>query len=334
MDSLNEKTVVGVFEDYRTAERAALEIANDTGIARDAIQVKSNFMTGAAGRSGEAEHTHEGGISGFFHRLFGGGESEEYGGHYAEAVRRGNAVVCVTALPDQVERVARIMNSAGAIDIDRHVENFRSTGYERHDPDAPPYSYDEAAAERERFRGAERRESVPVVEEELQIGKRPVAQGGVRVHSHVVEKPVEENIELREEHVRVERRPADWPAEGDQFRERSIEVTETREEPVVQKRARVKEDVVVGKDTTTRTQNVRDTVRKTEVEVDRMNAGDVGRDSEYVSRWASDPRYQGRSWSDVEEDLRTDYMRNNPNSSWDRVKGSIRAGWEKATGKR
>jgi uncharacterized protein (TIGR02271 family) len=353
MDVTNEKTVVGVFDDYRTAERASLELQN-SGIPRVSIEVKSNFMTGAAGRSGESEHTHEGGISGFFHRLFGGGD-DEYGSHYAEAVRRGNAVVCVTAPAGQIERVTDILNSAGAVDIDRHIERYRDTGYERHDPGAPPYSYDEAVAERSRFRGNEGG-SVPVVEENLDIGKRQVQRGGVRVHSRVVEQPVEESIELREEHVRVERRPADRPVDArDELRDQTIEVTETAEEPVVRKRARVREEVVIGKETTTRRENVRDTVRHTEVDVERLNVED-GNDYradwesryaseggsyddyrpayEYGSSSASDPRYQGRSWSDAEEALRTDYMRKNPNSNWDRAKGAVRYGWEKVTGKR
>jgi len=355
MNGQSEKTVVGVFDDYRSAERAALELTN-SGIPRESIDVKSNFMTGAAGRSGEAEeHRHEGGISGFFHRLFGG--HDEYGGHYAEAVRRGNAVVCVTAPEEQLDRVIDIMNSAGAVDIDRHVENYRRAGYEQYDPSAPPYSYDEAVAERERFRGADTRESAPVIEEELRVGKRTVQRGGVRVHSRVVEEPVEEKVELREEHAKVERRRVDRPVEkGEQLRDRTIEVAETAEEPVVQKRARVREEVVVGKETTTRTENIRDTVRRTEVDVERMKAGDVGADYrsdwesryaasggsyedyrpayEYGYRSASDPRYQGRSWSDAERDLRTDYMREHPNSTWDRVSGAVRYGWEKVTGKR
>jgi uncharacterized protein (TIGR02271 family) len=352
MDSSNEKTVVGVFDDYRTAESAAQELRN-AGIEREAIQVKSNFMTGAAGRSAEAGETHEGGISGFFHRLFGG-DSDDYSGHYAEAVRRGNAVVCVTAPANDLDRIVDIMNSAGAVDIDRHVEQYRETGYERHDPNAPPYSYDEAIEERQNFR--DEGGSVPVVEEDLQVGKRAVQRGGVRVHSRVVEQPVEKAVELREEHVRVERRPTDRPVDArDQLREQTIEVTETAEEPVVQKRARVREEVVVKKETTSRTEKVRDTVRRTEVDVEKLNLearadfekdwqaqyassggsyDDYGPAYEYGYRSASDPRYQGRNWSDVEEDLRTDYMRNNPNSNWDRAKGAVRYGWEKVTGKR
>jgi uncharacterized protein (TIGR02271 family) len=354
------RTVVGVFEDYSTAERVGRELEN-SGIPRSSIQVKSNFMTGAAGRTTDAAEPHEGGISGFFHRLFGGDDAESDGGHYAEAVRRGNAVVCVTAPEDQIDDAVEIMNSAGAIDIDRRVETYRKEGqYKGYDANAPAYSYDEAAGERERYRSSEQGTSIPVIEEELQVGKRVVRRGGVRVYSHVVNRPVEENGSLREEHVRVERRPVDRPissADAGRLRDQSVEVTETAEEAVVQKRARVREEVVVGKETTERTEKIRDNVRRTEVEVEQLGgdqdyATDFRRDwqdrygnsgegyetyqpaYEYGYRSASDPRYKGRSWSDVEENLRTDYMRSNPNSSWDRMKGAVRYGWEKVTRKR
>jgi len=360
----SSKTAVGVFDDYSAAERVARDLTN-AGIPRDAIEVKSNFMTGAAGRTAPAEEgheRHEGGISGFFHRLFGG-DSESEGGHYAEAIRRGNAVVFVTADEDQIERAVEIMNSAGAVDVDRHVENYRSQGYQQHDPNAQPYSYEEANRERERFRGSEQGQqttSIPVIEEELQVGKRVIRRGGVRVYSRLVNQPVEENVQLREEHVRVERRPVNRPVSStdtERLRDQSIEVTEMAEEAVVQKRAKVREEVVVGKETTQRTETVRDNVRRTEVEVEQLNQGnDYSADFrqdwqnryansgeayetyqpayDYGYRSASDPRYRGRDWSDVEETLRTDYMRNNPNSSWDRMKGAVRYGWERVTGKR
>jgi len=357
--SSNEKTVVGVFEDYRTAERVARDLT-DAGIPRDAIEVRSNFMTGAAGRTSEAGETHEGGISGFFHRLFGGHDAEGYGGHYAEAVRRGNAIVCVTARQEQIDRAVSIMNAAGAVDIDRHVEHYRKTGYERHDPSAAPYSYEEANRERERLREANSSASVPVVEEELQVGKRTVQRGGVRVHSRVIEEPVKENVELREEHVRVERRPVDRPVEPgdiDRMRDQNVEITEVVEEPVVQKRARVREEVVVDKETSRRTEQVKDNVRHTEVDIEKLPGGRQANPdfrSDWQSRYAAsgepyetyepaynygyrsagDPRYRGRSWSDAENDLRTDYLRNNPNSSWDRMKDAVRHGWDKVTGKR
>src|SRR4051812_37608728 len=92
-----QNTVVGVFDDYNTADRVTRDLVQ-AGIPRQSIEVKSNFMTGAAGGSStyaDTEDTQqEGGISGFFHRLFGGDDdAQAHGGHYAEAVRRGNAVL-------------------------------------------------------------------------------------------------------------------------------------------------------------------------------------------------------------------------------------------------
>jgi uncharacterized protein (TIGR02271 family) len=114
-------------------------------------------------------------------------------------------------------------------------------------------------------------EHIPIVEEQLQVGKREVNRGRVRIHSHVVERPVEEQVRLRQEHVDVERRPVDRPVTGSEnlFQDRTIEAVERDEEAVVSKQARVVEEVVVRKEATEEVQNVRDTVRRTEVEVDR-----------------------------------------------------------------
>ena len=90
------------------------------------------------------------------------------------------------------------------------------------------------------------------------------------MRSYVVETPVEEQVALRQERVDVERRPVDRPVtEADRlFQERAVEATETTEEAVVSKEARVTEEVVVRKEAEERTETVRDTVRRTEVEVD------------------------------------------------------------------
>jgi len=364
MAQTNESTVIGVFDDYATAQAVARELY-DSGIPREAVQVNSNFATGAAGRSQDYDaerEQHGGGVSGFFRRLFGSDRSEDEYGHYQEAIRRGNSVVTVTASSDVLDRAVKIMNDHNPVDIDRRVAAFREAGYERYDPNAPAYTSEEAARERERLRSASGSTKViPVVEEELQVGKRVVQRGGVRVYSHTVERPVEENLTLREEHVRVERRPADRVLNANDttaLRDQSIEVTETAEEPVVSKRTRIKEEVVVGKETTEKKQQIRDTVRSTDVKVEKMEGGavtyndDFKRDYEanyassgvpyasmlpayeYGYSTASDPRYRGKAWSDVESEVKTDYLRKNPNSTWDQIKGAVRYGWEKVTGKR
>lgn len=144
---------------------------------------------------------------------------------------------------------------------------------------------------------------LPVVKESLDIGKRVVQRGGVRIFSKVNERPVEENIELREERAVVERHPADRPAtEADlaALKEGQIELRNTAEEAVVNKTARVVEEVVVGKQADQRTETVRDTVRDTDVRVENLGDTNVTRDADLTrdTRLASD--------TDLDRDLTRD----------------------------
>lgn len=129
-------------------------------------------------------------------------------------------------------------------------------------------------------RGTDNRDTViPVAEEELKVGKRDVEGGRVRVRSYVVETPVEQQVALRREHVDVRRRPVDRPltAGEDAFRERTVEMQERSEQPVVSKEARIREEVVLDKDVDTEQRTVSDTVRRTEVEVDDQRGVDAKR---------------------------------------------------------
>ena len=121
---------------------------------------------------------------------------------------------------------------------------------------------------------AGREETVPVVEEELSIGKRKVTSGGVRVTTSVEERPVERTVSLREEEVEAERRPTDYklsPEEAEAaFEEKTVEMMGTSEEAEVSKTARVVGEVSLSKETKEREQTVRDTVRRTDVEVEEL----------------------------------------------------------------
>ncbi len=127
---------------------------------------------------------------------------------------------------------------------------------------------------------------IPIIEEELQVGKREVESGGVRVQTRVTEKPVEENVTLREEHVKVERHPVDRAVTDSDlanFKEGEINVTTRAEEAVVGKQARVVEEVEIGKQATERQETVRDTVRRTDVDVEETNA-DTTRTTDFDTR--------------------------------------------------
>jgi len=253
--------------------------------------------------------------------LAGLGVPEEEAGHYAEGVRRGGALVTVSAPDERVDEAAMILNRHGAVDIDQRTSQYRETGYTRFDHDAPAYTTEQITTERARYNTpaattastaaafagnttaatattpdatvttnttavtggtrevhAGEQVAIPIVEEQIQVGKREVESGGARIHSRVVETPVEEQVQLREEHVTVERHAVDRPvtqADVTNFREGVIEVRETAEVPVVAKEARVVEEVVIGKEATQRTETVRDTVRRTDIDVDELNREDT-----------------------------------------------------------
>ncbi|HVF80509.1 MAG TPA: PRC and DUF2382 domain-containing protein [Flavisolibacter sp.] len=111
--------------------------------------------------------------------------------------------------------------------------------------------------------------TIPVIKEELEIGKREVETGGIRLRSRVVEEQVSEDINLREEHVTVERTAVDRVATESDLREEDIEVREHTEVPVVNKEARVVEEISLNKEVTERNETISDTVRNTEVDIDR-----------------------------------------------------------------
>ena len=112
------------------------------------------------------------------------------------------------------------------------------------------------------------------IEEELSVGKRKVASGGVRVTTSVSERPVEETVTLREEEVEVERRPADRklkPEEAEAaFQDKTVEMLGTSEELEVSKEARVVGEVSLGKRVAEHEETVKDTVRRSQVEVEKI----------------------------------------------------------------
>jgi uncharacterized protein (TIGR02271 family) len=118
-------------------------------------------------------------------------------------------------------------------------------------------------------------ETIKLAEERLNVGKRDVERGRVRVRTYVVETPVTEEVSLRDERVTIERRPLDRAATPNEalFQDRTIEAVEHAEEAVVAKDVRVTEELAVRKEVDQRSETVRDTVRRTEVEVEDDRAG-------------------------------------------------------------
>jgi uncharacterized protein (TIGR02271 family) len=305
------KTVVALYDDVSDAQTVSRElsaagftdnevvdssaISSDRSVSGGADVSDSSLAAGTPGVVGTplgaapetgttSTTTSSWGSGGILSRLRSAGVPEDDSHMYAEGVRRGGSLVIARLADDNVDRGLEIMSNYRPVDIDERGSQWRTEGWTRYDESAGPYTgsglTDAAAAMRTTNETTTARTGgtrtgdetvIPIVEEQLSVGKREVERGGVRIRSYVVETPVEETVRLRDETINVERRRVDRPAgdiTGDAFRERTIELTETDEEAVVAKTARVTEEVVISKDVTERTERVSDTVRRTEVDVE------------------------------------------------------------------
>jgi uncharacterized protein (TIGR02271 family) len=128
---------------------------------------------------------------------------------------------------------------------------------------------------------------IPIIKEELNVGKREVETGAVKVQTRVTERPVEEQVTLREEHVTVERHPVNREVTNSDlanFKEGEIKITTSAEEAVVAKQAKVVEEVAIGKTVSETEKTVRDTVRSTEVDVEETHGDAASRDNDLALR--------------------------------------------------
>ena len=221
-------------------------------------------------------------------------EEDRYG--YAEGLQRGGYLVSVRAEEANYTRVMDILDRDGAVDMDEREASWRKegwTGYQAGGTTSSTTGYAgtgstsstassvaaaavtpvraEVAATGSRQSPATGQDDViPVYEERLNVGKRDVNHGRVRLRSYVVETPVQEQVSLHSERVEVDRRPVDRAVTSADlaFQDRTIELEEYAEEAVVSKDVRVKEEVGLRKVAQDRTETVSDKVRHTEVEVE------------------------------------------------------------------
>ena len=240
-------TITAAFEDQTTARKAQESLA-EHGISRDKVTLLHGAEAGLPGTDAESAT-------------------------YNEALRRGGAVLLARVDGLQLGTAVESLEANGAMDLDKREQDWRASGWTGGRAAAAPPGG--ATADR-----AE--DAIRVVEERLVIGKRDVSRGTVRVRVHVVETPVEVPVTLRDETLTVERHPVNrpvTPADAAAFQSKTIEAVEVDEEPVVTKEVFVTEEIELRKEAVERVETVRDTVRRTEVDIegDAATAQPAGR---------------------------------------------------------
>ena len=274
----HDQTVTAFFDTRASAEKAKADVV--------AAGIPTGMVTIVEGHdSTTATQSHHGGFWDSVKELFAPEEDKHA---YAEGLSRGGFLLTVHTSAAHYDHVLDILDHEGAVDMDERETQWKKDGWSGHHGATPvvgtstaaslgteaPVAASAALADRgtimsDRSVGAAD-ETIKLAEETLRVGKRDINHGRVRLRSYVVEKPVHESVSLHSETVDVTRRPVGQTvaAGEDLFKERTLSAEETSQEAVVSKEAHVYEEVSLGKNVQDRTQEIKDTVRRTEVEVD------------------------------------------------------------------
>jgi uncharacterized protein (TIGR02271 family) len=290
--------IVAVFRTNEDASAAARDLQT-AGIPASAIRQYASNASGMQPAQPTASTTTAQTSGGFWSWLFGE-DSETTRSNYTSDVdaydrttAAGNVVLSVTVVDDaKIHQAVTALEAHHPVDIDEsddaegseltsataaHAtvgQEFSSTGVAQAGTlntaphAASPVANTSTTNAASRTAASDPEEVIPLAEEQLEVGKRTVDRGTTRIRRYVVEKPVEQSVNLRGDKATVERRqPVATSGAPGAFEERVVEVRETAEEPVVSKTPHVAEEVVVGREATERTETVKDTVRSDEVEV-------------------------------------------------------------------
>jgi hypothetical protein len=214
---------------------------------------------------------------GFFDWLFASDVPDYDRDRYSRYLNENRVAVSVRAVDQHWhDRIIAIMEEFNPIDIDEdghtvtreRAATGTSTFAATSSPTAGTTARTDMHTHARTDMSREREQVIPVVKEELEVGKR-ATERRYRVKTYVVEHPVEKTVTVRDERVEIEHRPISGRT-GDlrMPQEREIEVVERHEEPFAEKRVTGQEEIVVRKEVVERPETVRGTVRETKVEIE------------------------------------------------------------------
>jgi uncharacterized protein (TIGR02271 family) len=279
---MNTRTITAIYDSEADARNARERLVR-AGIDDDDVRIVSQQLSGSpvSSDAGASDKGMWESIKDFF-------VGHEDRPAYSEGLRRGGYLLTARVDDEHSDQAIGELEQTNAIDLDERSAQWRSEGWSAASAagmeprtgtgtstststsTSEGFTAGDATSMRDASASSDE-QAIPIVEERLRVGKREVDRGTVRVRSYIVEEPVHEDVSLREERVEVERRPVgdrDMRADAGMLQERTIEISERGEEPVVAKDAVVTEEVVVRKAEDERVENIDETVRRTEVEVD------------------------------------------------------------------
>ncbi|WP_033785219.1 YsnF/AvaK domain-containing protein [Pantoea sp. 9140] len=308
--NMARETIVTMFSNISLAEGAKRNLIK-AGFLDDDIDIISGERLRTEGH--EARHP------GFWQRLFGNTLEEDQAEVYEDAMRTGGVVLSLRADEDELPRALGILDAheelterSAALPDDYAPDDgltAPASGTLQENGAIDPLNTDSAhrGAARTALTGDESEEDVlRLAEERLEVGKRLVSEGSTRVRRYTVTDRVSENVSLHEQHAEIFRRPVNETGSPDQvdWSEKTVEVEETHEQPVVNKTAQIIEEVVLRKEASDRVETINDSVRRQEVDIDHARADHLNADPVTGNPAATDPLLESTRQARADHDSR------------------------------
>jgi uncharacterized protein (TIGR02271 family) len=215
---------------------------------------------------------------GLWQRLFGSDINRYEATVLGDTVGSGGTVVSVRVPQDEVAHATGILDLHHPVDIhDRavtsgvaqpaHVEAATKSMASR------PLARDQGVAISPKLAETQP-ETLRLAEEQLDIGKKRIETGRTRVRRFTTERDVDQNVTLHDEHGEVLRKAVSQPAALDEvdWADRQVEVVETTEQALVNKTARVVEEVSLRKKGDEHVETIHEKLRRQQAEVERVDA--------------------------------------------------------------
>lgn len=316
------KTVIGLFDDRNEGMRAYTALSNE-GFALADLDILTNDDQDDVPKLASLRSN------------LPGPDAEVY----LEGVRQGGTIITANVADGTATRAAEIMSNFNMVNITDRAAQFQRTN--------PNLVLSDPAHDQH---------VLEVIEEDLQVGKGEVERGRMRIYSVISEREVAQDVALRDETIRVNRRPVNRQVDikPELFQERSFEMVEMDEIALVGKTARVVEEVVIGKEVAEKIETIKETLRRQDVEIEEVPAvrsfneydadfrnfynqklADKGVQYDelkpalnYGYSLATREPFRSSPWSAVEVDARRLWEEKNP-GSWDQNKAVIHYAWEK-----
>jgi uncharacterized protein (TIGR02271 family) len=258
---------------------------------------------------------------------------------YLEGVVQGGTIITANVADSAVSRAAGIMSGFNMVNIKQRANELQKVRSDLKLSDA-----------------AKNDNVLEVIEEDLQVGKEAVERGRMRIYNVVTERAVQQDVGLRDETIRVQRRPVSRGVaiNPDLFKERSFEMVEMDEIAKVGKTARVVEEVSLGKEVAEKVHTIKETLRRQDVQIEEIPAARSFREYDtdfrdfysknlsksgvayeklnpafhYGYELATREPFRSSPWTAVEADSRRIWEEKNP-GTWDQNKAVIKYAWEK-----